>query len=196
MALTDLSPLPLWALPPAFPLLYLLLHTLYNLYLHPLARHPGPLLMRATRLGYCQRLMRGTLPFDMLALHRQYGPVVRIAPDELAFQDPAAWRDIMGHRTAGGGGEFEKSQTFYRPVEDIPTDIVNAGREEHGRLRRTMAHGFSERAMREQQGIIGGYVDLLIEALGREGGTGKVDVAAWYNYATFDVIGDLAFGER
>lgn len=196
MALTDLSPLPLWALPPALLLLYLLLHTLYNLYLHPLARHPGPLLMRATRLGYCQRLMRGTLPFDMLALHRQYGPVVRIAPDELAFQDPAAWRDIMGHRTAGGGGEFEKSQTFYRPVEDIPTDIVNSGREEHGRLRRTMAHGFSERAMREQQGIIGGYVDLLIEALGREGGKGKVDVAAWYNYATFDVIGDLAFGER
>ncbi|KAK0750225.1 cytochrome P450 [Schizothecium vesticola] len=149
--------------------------------------------MRGTRLGYCHRLMRGTLPFDMLALHRRYGPVVRIAPDELAFQDPAAWRDIMGHRT---GGEFEKNQTFYRPVEDIPTDIVNAGREEHGRLRRTMAHGFSERAMREQQGIIGGYVDMLIAALRREGeGGGKVDVAAWYNFVTFDVIGDLAFGE-
>lgn len=155
--------------------------------------------MRATRWGYAARLMRGTLPFDMLGLHKRYGPVVRVAPNELAFSDPRAWRDIMGHR---GGGEaaqdMEKSRTFYRPVEDIPTDIVNAGREEHALLRRTMAHGFSDRSMREQQPLIKGYIDLLIRRLRENGDGGRraLDLAAWYNYTTFDVIGDLAFGER
>lgn len=156
--------------------------------------------MRATRWGYCLRQMGGTLPFDMLDLHKRYGPVVRVAPNELAFSDPQAWKDIMGHRTAAAenAAEMEKWKNFYRPVEGQPTDIVNAGREEHALLRRTMAHGFSDRSMREQQPLIKGYIDLLIRRLREHGEDGKkpVDLAAWYNFTTFDVIGDLAFGER
>ncbi|KAK3386377.1 cytochrome P450 [Sordaria brevicollis] len=174
--------------------LYIFGYAIYNLYFHPLAKYPGPLLMRATRLGYCQRLLKGTMPFDVLELHKQYGDVVRVAPNELAFADPQAWKDIMGHRT---GGEFEKWDKFYRPVEGVPTDIVNAGREEHGLLRRTMAHGFSDRSMRDQQPLIKGYIDLLMRRLTENCDDGKktVDLAAWYNFTTFDVIGDLAFGE-
>ena len=40
------------------------------------------------------------------------------------------------------------------------------------------------------------YIDLLIQRLQvqcKEGNT--VDIAAWYNWITFDIIGDLAFGE-
>ncbi|KAK0710478.1 cytochrome P450 [Apiosordaria backusii] len=175
---------------------YTLLHIIYNLFLHPLRHFPGPLFMRATRLGHIRLLLRGTLPFDVLPLHRRYGPVVRLAPNELAFCDPQAWRDIMGHRT-DKSEEFEKYLGFYRPVDDLPVDIVNAKREEHGLLRRTMAHGFSDRSMREQQPLIKSYVDVLIQKLGTigEGGKEKMDLAAWYNYTTFDVIGDLAFGE-
>ncbi|KAK1753193.1 cytochrome P450 [Echria macrotheca] len=174
---------------------YLASHVLYNLYLHPLRRYPGPLLMRATKLGFCYGLVRGTLPFDMLALHKRYGPVVRIAPDQLAFADAGAWKDIMGHQKAGAL-EFEKNPKFYRPVPAIPVDIINASREEHGLLRRTMAHGFSDRSMREQQPIIQGYVDLLVRRLRGLAEAGEaVDMTAWYNFTTFDVIGDLAFGE-
>jgi len=154
--------------------------------------------MRATRAGACYRLMRGTLPFDMLALHKTYGDVVRIAPDELAFANPQAWRDIMGHKTGGTAAEFAKWDKFYRPVADLPTDIVNASREEHGLIRRTMAHGFSDRSMREQQPIIKSYIDLLMRRLRENaaGGKNAVDIGAWLNFTTFDVIGDLAFGER
>ncbi|KAK4675163.1 hypothetical protein QC764_500720 [Podospora pseudoanserina] len=173
--------------------LYVLGSILYNLFLHPLRSFPGPLLMRATRLGHIRLLCRGTLPFDLLPLHQKYGPVVRIGPNELAFSNPQAWKDIMGHRT-DKSEEFEKYLGFYRPVDDLPVDIVNAKREEHGLLRRTMAHGFSDRSMREQQPLIKQYVDLLMRKLRAAGGK-KVDLAAWYNYTTFDVIGDLAFGE-
>jgi hypothetical protein len=51
--------------------------------------------------------------------------------------------------------------------------------------------------MREQWGLVRGYVDLLVRKLRGESEKGrKMDMAAWYNYATFDIIGDLAFGER
>ncbi|KAK0609415.1 cytochrome P450 [Immersiella caudata] len=174
---------------------YITNNALYNLFLHPLYSYPGPLLMRATRLAYCYRLIRGTLSFDILDLHKKYGPVVRVAPDELVFADAAAWKEIMGHQK-GGGEPFEKNMKFYRPFDFLPVDIISAPREEHGLLRRTMAHGFSERSMREQQPIIKGYVDLLIRRLRERCGQGnRVDIVAWYNYTTFDVIGDLAFGE-
>jgi hypothetical protein len=42
----------------------------------------------------------------MLELHNRYGDIVRIAPSELAFSHPDAWKDIMGHKK--GEPEMEK----------------------------------------------------------------------------------------
>lgn len=128
----------------------------------------------------------------MLDLHNQYGDVVRIAPDELAYSSSVAWKEIMGHRT--GEEELGKSKIFYRPVDASPVNIVNADREVHSVLRRQLAHGFSEKSMREQEPVIKGYIDLLIQRL-HENCKKPVDLAAWYNFTTFDIIGDLAFGE-
>ncbi|KAK2049314.1 cytochrome P450 [Colletotrichum somersetense] len=179
-----------------FAIVYCLAHAFYNLYLHPLAKFPGPIWMRISRVPFCYKLLTGTLPFDVLELHKRYGLVVRIAPDELAFHDSRAWKDIIGHR-GQGDEEMEKSRKFYRATPNAPADIVYSGREEHANLRRALAHGFSERSIRDQQPIVNGYVDLLIKRLREHGqGGGKaLDLAAWYNFTTFDVIGDLAFGE-
>ena len=148
-----------------------------------------------SRLPYCWKLLRGNLPYDILRLHEKYGDVVRIAPDELAYSNATAWKEIMGHNPSGE--ELAKSKIFYRPVEESPVNIVNADREEHGVLRRQLAHGFSEKSMREQEPLIQRYVDLLIQRLHENcaGGSKALDLAAWYNWTTFDIIGDLAFGE-
>jgi len=138
--------------------------------------------------------VRGELPFHAVELHKRYGPVVRISPDHLIYSNPQAWRDIYGHKKAGEE-EFLKYEGFYRLVKHLPTSVINAGRHEHGLLRRQLAHGFSERSMREQEPIIGSYVDLLIERLKELAETKRVlNMREWYNYATFDIIGDLSFG--
>jgi hypothetical protein len=47
--------------------------------------------------------------------------------------------------------------------------------------------------------LIVGYVDLLVVKLRELGGDGrgeaKVDIKSWMNYTTFDIMGDLMFGE-
>lgn len=103
--------------------------------------------------------------------------MVRIAPDELVFADARAWRDIMGHRAAGQD-EMEKSHRVYRAIKDQPVTLISAKREEHSLVRRQLAHGFSERSMREQQPIITGYIDLLIKRLYEncDGGKAKLDM--------------------
>lgn len=74
---------------------------IYNLYFHPLSKFPGPFLARTSRAFFIRSTWNGTLHFDVKELHDRYGSVVRIAPDELSFIDPAAWKDIYGHGTKG-----------------------------------------------------------------------------------------------
>ncbi|KAJ5092718.1 cytochrome P450 monooxygenase [Penicillium angulare] len=168
---------------------------LYNVFFHPLRSFPGPTLHAMSRIPYCWKLLRGTMPYDVLDLHEEYGDVVRIAPDELAFSNSTAWKEIMGHRP--GVEEFGKLKNFYRPVEASPVNIVNAERDEHSVLRRQLAHGFSEKSMRDQEPLIKVYIDLLIQRLHENcaAGAQAINLTAWYNWTTFDIIGDLAFGE-
>lgn len=121
--------------------------------------------------------------------------MVRVAPNELAFCNAKAWKDIMGHRTQGAP-EFKKLSSFYRPVPNQPSNIVNSDGREHAVLRRQLSYGFSDRGLREQQPLIMKYVDLFIQRLHENCKDGKsIDIMAWYNFTTFDIIGDLAFGE-
>ncbi|KAI3324405.1 putative cytochrome P450 [Xylariaceae sp. AK1471] len=146
-----------------------------------------------TIIPHALNQIRGRLPFHVTDLHSRYGVVVRIAPNELAFSSPQAWRDIYGHKT--GQDEFPKYRGFYRAFSHLPTSILNADSREHGLLRRQLAVGFSDRAMREQEPIIGSYVDLLIsrlkDAVQRDS---CQDMREWYTWTTFDVIGDLSLG--
>ena len=67
-----------------------------------------------------------------------------------------------------------------------------ATQSEHTRLRRLFAHAFTDTALLEQAPLLTHYFDLLVSKLkqkidGPE--HGKVDIMAWYNFTTFDIIG-------
>ncbi|KAG7115084.1 Cytochrome monooxygenase 1 like protein [Verticillium longisporum] len=90
---------------------------------------------------------------------------------------------------------------FYHVSRRIPHNIISSTIEDHRGLRRSLAHGFSDKAMREQEPIIGRYVDLLLLRFhglcgaAAEGTAAVVDLKNYYNWTTFDAIGDLVFGE-
>ncbi|KAK7721711.1 hypothetical protein SLS57_005059 [Botryosphaeria dothidea] len=96
-----------------------------------------------------------------------------------------------------GAAEFPKSWHFYNPVPAAAqNDIVSAPRGEHALLRRALSHGFSDKSMRLQEPLIARYIDLLVARLRERAAPDRpLNIMAWYNYTTFDVIGDLAFGE-
>ncbi|KAL8919920.1 MAG: hypothetical protein Q9172_004738 [Xanthocarpia lactea] len=120
------------------------------------------------------------------------GDVVRISPDELSFISPSAWKDLYGSRQ-GGINPFSKDLVVYAGV----SNIITANDADHSRMRRLLSHAFSDKALREQEPIIQVYVNNLMAGLRKvckEHG-GRADLAEWFNWTTFDVIGDLAFGE-
>ncbi|RYC65673.1 hypothetical protein CHU98_g552 [Xylaria longipes] len=137
----------------------------------------------------------GRTPTDLLRLHNQYGPVVRTAPNELSYINPIQWREIYGYKPTGQV-EFPKDAKYHSGVKSDPI-ILNADRHYHGYIRKLLAHGFSEKSLRDQEPVLKEYVDTLIRRLHEECGNGEqvIDIASWYNYLLFDFIGFLTFGE-
>jgi len=204
--------LPLFFL--GFAVIATTLHCLYNLYLHPLRHYPGPTLWAATSVPYTLAFLSGHVSERIAELHAQHGDIVRVAPSRLSYTDPSAWRDIRGHRKAGES-ENTKEAEFYASSRN---NVLGAPRDDHTRFRRVLAHGFSAKAMHLQEPLITRYVDLLIARLRdlvsskaksdpnshpsvkdgeRDDGAVNreaVDIVSFFNFTTFDIIGDLSFG--
>ncbi|KAL8794970.1 MAG: hypothetical protein Q9195_002552 [Heterodermia aff. obscurata] len=85
-------------------LLYPLCQAVINLYFHPLSKFPGPKLWAASRLPFIYALLTGQLTRREREFHEQYGDVIRLAPDEVAFANEQAWNEIYtsrrGHKRA------------------------------------------------------------------------------------------------
>ncbi|KAI1735290.1 putative cytochrome P450 [Xylaria scruposa] len=77
---------------------YGLLLGLYRVYLHPLAKFPGPKLAAAT--GWYETYIdlfqwpRRSFVDEIARLHRIYGPIVRISPQEIHVRD-STWLDTL-----------------------------------------------------------------------------------------------------
>jgi len=93
--------------------------------------------------------------------------------------------------------ENPKSPIYYGFFPEITPSIIEAPRDLHALLRKAISHGFSERALRSQESRIQRYVDFLMLRLRQNArkGTAKLDIVDWYNWAAFDIIGDLVFAE-
>ncbi|KAH7024893.1 cytochrome P450 [Microdochium trichocladiopsis] len=169
--------------------------TLYRLWLHPLAKIPGPKYMAISDI-FSQ--WHHFISLDMspyaIELHRKYGPVVRIGPNRVIVAGSVAWLQVYGVRGSSGVGEFGKTQGFLYPTDHMA--LLGAPWEDHRRQRRQLNHAFSVAALHEQEPIITQYVNRLMEELAARATRGEaVDIVQWLNLCTFDVIGDLCFGE-
>ncbi|AEO64353.1 uncharacterized protein THITE_2110425 [Thermothielavioides terrestris NRRL 8126] len=175
--------------------LYFVARSVYYAFFHPLAKVPGPKLYAFWDLPYLYHLLRGEWWLKLKDLHDEYGPVVRYTSNNVSFATPGAWKTIYNHRLPGQE-TFVKDPIAYRPSFSGVPHIVNSNGDDHRRQRRLLSHAFSEKALRGQEDIMKRYIDLLISKLGERARAGEtVDIVRWYNFTTFDLIGDLAFGE-
>lgn len=120
------------------------------------------------------------------ALHVAHGPVVRIGPTELIFDSAQAWKDIYGHRR-GGKKSFVKEQNFYAGLKPVngTDNIISANDADHSRIRKTLSHAFSDRALKEQQELLEGYASLLVAKLSEAAASRTtVDLVKFWNCTT------------
>ncbi|PSN69578.1 cytochrome P450 [Corynespora cassiicola Philippines] len=174
---------------------YFGVHAVYNLFFHPLAKFPGPKLAAISNLWYAYYWTNGRWALALAKAHEKYGDVVRTSPNELSFATAESYRDIYGHASKGRR-PFLKSD-FYS-ANGRPISIVSARDPlEHRTQRQSLSAAFSSKALRDQEEVVHKYVDMFIDQIGKLGApdTKGINTTEAFNWLTFDIIGDLTFGE-
>ncbi|KAI9042841.1 cytochrome P450 [Aspergillus affinis] len=165
---------------------------LYRGLLNPLSHIPGPPLSRWTDIAVSYYWLKGKKTVYVDELHKQYGPVVRIATNEVDICDVGAARAI--HRT---GGRFMKSE-WYRLLIPRPFENVFSTPDPHlhSSRRRLLASPLSDTSLTRFEPQIRHMVQLAISQMSCEMKVkGSVDVFKWWLFMATDIIGELSFGE-
>lgn len=129
-----------------------------------------------------------------------YGPVVRVAPDELAFADSDAWKDIYG--LLPGRKQNPKDLNVWPPKQKgWNRAIPLASDVDHSQLKRALAPAFTPTAIRESEYILIKYVDQLCARLrslaaSSPSGVTSQDLCQWFDFLTFDITGEVGFSEH
>lgn len=169
---------------------------LYKRYASPLRHYPGPWLASCTRLWKVLSTASTRTHLDHIALHQKYGPIVRIAPDELSLASPEAARALLS-----AGKRFYKTRFYgvFPPPEN--PDIFTEYREDvHAQKKKVANVPYSMAAMQQLSPFIDDTIELLMKkidgmATAATGGSSRpiVDLGNWLHWFAFDVLGEVAF---
>ncbi|KAE8153594.1 cytochrome P450 [Aspergillus avenaceus] len=172
----------------AFALIAYSLNIIRSVYFHPLRHIPGPKSWIIFPLLRHISAIRGRFDTDIRRFHALYGPAVRYSRVEVSFITAEAWKDIYGH------GHYQLPKVLNSTSNR--KDIISSNDVDHTRFRKSLSHAFSAKGLQAQEPLINEYINKLITRLkGITESQLPADMAKWYNLTTFDIIGDLAFGE-
>ncbi|KAI1733507.1 cytochrome P450 [Xylaria scruposa] len=186
---------------------FLIGRMMYRRYASPLRSIPGPFLASCSRLWKLRSTISENSQWEHIELHKKYGPIVRIGPNEVSFSSPHVARNILS-----AGKRFYKTD-FYSvfPPPENP-DIFTEIREEVHAMKKKVANvPYSMAAMRQLSPFIDDTIELLVSRMSdfcadsattspKEGSFGgnkpqpSFDLGNWLHYFAFDVLGEVAFG--
>jgi tryprostatin B 6-hydroxylase len=161
----------------------------YRAFFHPLNKFPGPFGNRLGNLWFSAQLGGADAYKQVLRLHTKYGPFVRVGSSDLSIIHPKAVNIIYGTGTKCGRSAFYNG-------DPVPSMISCRDRTAHDQRRRIWSPAFSDKALRDYAQRIKIYDDQLISRIDDVSSSGKsLNVSKWFNYYSFDAMGDLAFGK-
>ncbi|KAI1938779.1 hypothetical protein LOZ57_006325 [Ophidiomyces ophidiicola] len=178
-------------------------YCLYNKFVHPLSKYPGPFLATITPWVQLYHGVKGDRHLWLYNLHQQYGPFVRVAPNFLSINTAQGLHDIYGHGKKVKKGDFYNSFPAIKGVYNTHNVI---DKYVHGRKRRVLSQAFSENALKGMEdvmlvnirqfcAIMGGDEPSLDAGAKTEKGHVVRNMANWFGYLAYDVMGELCFGK-
>ncbi|KAJ7242078.1 cytochrome P450 [Mycena rebaudengoi] len=163
-----------------------------NLSRSPLRNYPGPWLAAYTKWyrGYFDVLRDGGFLEHLKWLHKKYGPVVRIGPNEVHFSDPTVYNSIYSSQST-----LTKDPAVYKAFNQDLSSFGLVDRREAKVRRDMLAPLFSRRATLQLEHVIQDKVNTLIRLiLSHEGGK-ACNLFLAFRSATLDVITSYCFAQ-
>ncbi|KAI0516780.1 putative cytochrome P450 [Xylaria bambusicola] len=177
---------------------YHLGNVIWNLYFHPLAKFPGPFLARSTLLWRMWMTLTGRHHEILRKQHEKYGNVVRVSPNELSFCTVQSWSDIYGFPPPGGE-QCIKSEFYDIFGNGFKTGCIGTERDPkvQSRKKRNLLAAFSPKALAAQEDIMHRCINAFVSKIGPESQRlpNGINMVEWFNMSSFDLFGEMAFGE-
>ncbi|KAI1495097.1 cytochrome P450 [Biscogniauxia mediterranea] len=175
-------------------LAYQICLTIHRLYFSPLSSIPGPKLAAASYLyeSYYEIVLGGQYFKRVAQMHDQYGPIVRVTPNEVHWNDP----EFIDMVYPNPGRKTNKPIWFAQRT-GTPFSIVSTPDHDlHRRRRNALNSFFSVASIRRLEPIVKKYMAKMITRMDRAGETGEVlQMHHLFKACASDVITEYAFGE-
>ncbi|KAF9890027.1 hypothetical protein FE257_006707 [Aspergillus nanangensis] len=191
---------------------YFVLDALYQVFLSPLRKIPGPWLARVSRLYKVWRVYDGGVHHKDIAAHQKYGSAIRVGPSHVTVSDPAAIPLIFGISSKflkvitppsfiKAVPEMTEQGDFYKPFgaryEGTPWDTMFSTRDPfyHRSLKVPVSQKFSMTSIRQFEPMADECAEMFLAAMQElEGQT--IDFGSWLQWYAFDVIAAMTFQAR
>ncbi|KAK7423705.1 hypothetical protein QQX98_000895 [Neonectria punicea] len=171
-----------------------LLHLGSNKYFSRLRHVPGPFMAGCTRLWKLKVVRQGQMEKVQMKLHAQYGPIVRIAPNEVIISEPSAIKTIYGHTSKIG------KTKFYVPFGTKDNDDLfsDPNVQRHAHNRREIAAAYSMTSLVELEPFVDRCTKVMCEKIDELFVSGRkpLDLASWLQFYAFDIKDRLERGDQ
>ncbi|CBF77081.1 protein CYP675A1 [Aspergillus nidulans FGSC A4] len=175
-------------------LAYCIMWITYTRWFHPLAQFPGPFWASVSRIWTVLHVLPGNAEKTQRKLHEKYGPIVRIAPDELITSDPAAVKTLYGVKSGTLKTDFYLA--FRPPWARFPDHFSAIGGKQHADRRRIVSAVYSMSSILQSEQYVDACIDLWEEKLGEMADRKEsFDLWLWTRMYAYDVIGELFFSK-
>ncbi|KAL4743985.1 cytochrome P450 [Aspergillus similis] len=173
--------------------LSLIIRSLYLLHRHPLSSIPGPRLAACTSLWLAYHTYIGDECSTLFALHQRYGPVLRIAPNDIDIASGDAIEPIYLAR-----GGFPKTPVYSKfDIDGHSTIFSTLTLPERASRAKAVAPLFSTASIRNSQETLLGVVDDFVERLRQGAQFGRpVNVLGLARAMAIDAVSAYLFHER
>ncbi|KAH9932278.1 cytochrome P450 [Fomitopsis serialis] len=170
---------------------------------HPLYKYPGPLLGKLSKLTLVYVASTGKQHHYFLRMHRKYGSIVRVGPNELSIVDAELLPNIMGPDGMPKGPLWKGRQIGGKKgsANTHPKGTLINARDKgvHAENRRVWNRAFTSSAVKRYEPTVIRLASQLVDELKKRCSAdaqqeNAVDLSQWLSFFSFDFMGDFVFG--
>lgn len=132
---------------------------IYRLFFNPLNKIPGPYLCRLTKFAFVVRNRKLNSHHVLKKLHDQYGPFVRLGPNDISCIDADGMQVVSSNDS-----KCKKGPWYDQDFPHISMHTTRS-RQVHDRRRKIWTPAFSDKALRGYETRVQAFNDLLVTKL-------------------------------
>ena len=174
---------------------YVLFQTFYNIFLHPLSGVPGPALAKSTPLWHFYHSFVGDECAFVNDLHKAYGPVIRVAPNELDISDGEALAPIYSDK-----GGFPKAPSYANfHIDGLPTIFSTSDTAYRNSRGKPVTGLFSNASIKAKSADLYMCIENFIQELKESRAKAKgqpVDIQSRSRFLALDVVCTYLFKKQ